>query len=152
MSHIPFFSIERYELMASWLWQVTVSQATWVQILQGAETATPRPFCVALCPSVHWHVELLQGTYLLEIRGQTDHYYVIITYHYVTTAKGSITTHHYIFPGLADACARLAHVAKSGPLPDSKCFKTVEVGFHVKSYQGKIATDVIQEVREEEKL
>ena len=97
MRHIPFFSIERYELMALWLWRVTVSQATWVRL--------------------------------------TDHYYVkqiiiMSSYHYVTTAKDSITIHYYIFPGLADACARLAYVAKSGPLPDFKCSKTVEVGLH----------------------
>ena len=37
-SSIPFFSVDRYKLMAQWLRRVAVSRGAWVQILQGTET------------------------------------------------------------------------------------------------------------------
>ena len=59
-SHIPFFSRNWYEPMAQWLRLVAESRATLAQFLKSAETlATPRPFCVALSPSVHWHAGFL---------------------------------------------------------------------------------------------
>ena len=37
-----------------------VSLVTWVQFLMSAEnSAVPRPFCVVLSPSVHWHASFL---------------------------------------------------------------------------------------------
>ena len=51
-SSIPFFSVDRYKLMAQWLRRVAVSRGAWVQILQGTET-----FCL---PSA-----ILRGTELV---------------------------------------------------------------------------------------
>ena len=54
-SHIPFFSLKWYELMAQWL-------ATWVWFLQGAETSASIAILLALNPSVHWHARFLYSS------------------------------------------------------------------------------------------